>query len=288
MAGDKERSYAVRFQKVLDYINDNLDQDLSVERLSEVSNFSKFHFHRQFSRYCGISVGRYVLMMRLKRAAHRLAVDRSERMIDIALDAGFDTPESFSRAFKRVFKQTPSAFRRKPAWDTCVPQYGMDTWNRVKTMDVRIIDFESALVAVLEHRGSPERVNSSASRFIEWRKASGLSPVLSSATFGIVYDDPDIVAPRDFRFDICGTVAQDVPANLYGVLTKRIPGGRCAVVRHLGAHDGLGDCVYYLFRQWLPGSGEELRDFPVYFQYLNFKPETPEDQLITDVYLPLA
>ncbi len=288
MAGDKERSYAVRFQKVLDYINDNLDQDLSVERLSGISNFSKFHFHRQFSRYCGISVGRYVLMTRLRRAAHRLAVMRSDRMIDIALDAGFDTPESFSRAFKREFGLTPSAFRHKPAWGILDAQYGIDTWNRIKTMDVRIIDFEPAQVAVLEHRGSPDRVNDSAGRFIAWRKATGLSPVSFSRTFGIAYDDPDTVAARDFRFDICGTVEQDVPANPYGVVTKRIPGGRCAVVRHQGSHDGLGDCVYYLFRRWLPQSGEELRDFPVYFQYLNFKPETPEDQLITDVYLPLA
>jgi len=59
------------------------------------------------------------------------------------------------------------------------------------------------------------------------------------------------------------------------------------VVRHLGSRDRIGESVYYLFRQWLPGSGEELRGFPVYFQYLDIGAELPEADLQTDVFLPL-
>ena len=66
-----------------------------------------------------------------------------------------------------------------------------------------------------------------------------------------------------------------------------IHGGRCAVIRHLGSHDRLKESIYYLYREWLPGSGEELRDFPMFFHYLNFMPETPELKLVTDIYLPL-
>lgn len=49
----------------------------------------------------------------------------------------------------------------------------------------------------------------------------------------------------------------------------------------------IGECAYYLYRDWLPGSGEELRDFPLFFHYLNLLPETPEQDLVTDVCLPL-
>jgi hypothetical protein len=67
--------------------------------------------------------------------------------------------------------------------------------------------------------------------------------------------------PELFRFDICGEVDSAVPENPQGVITKRIPGGRCARVRHISSTDRIGESVYPLYRKWLPESGEELRDF---------------------------
>jgi AraC family transcriptional regulator len=124
-------------------------------------------------------------------------------------------------------------------------------------------------------------------RFIEWRKTSGLSAIKSSQTYGIAHDNPDTTPPETFRFDICGSVVEPVPENPQGVVTKTIPGGRCAVARHAGSRDRIGDSVYYLYRQWLPASGQELRDFPVYFRYLNLDIDTPEHEHLTDIYLPL-
>lgn len=280
-------AYAERFGRVFDYIERHLDADLSVERLSRVANFSKFHFHRQFSDYAGISVVRYVQLVRLKRASYRLVFEKEMRIIDIALAAGFDSPESFARAFKNAFGQTPSQFRKSPAWKPWGEQYRPPLRERMRTMEVKIIDFDETPVAVLEHRGPPERVSDSALKFIEWRKQSGLSPVNSSRTFGIAYDDPATTEPVLFRFDICGSVPTAVPANPQGVVNKVIPGGRCAVVRHLGSHDRIGESAYYLYREWLPQSGEELRDFPLFFHYLNLMPMTPEHELVTDIHLPL-
>ena len=107
-------AYGERFDKVLDYIARHRGDDLSVERLSQVANFSKFHFHRQFSAYVGVSVARYVQLVRLKGASYQL-VFTGRKIIDIALEAGFENPESFSRAFKQTFGQTPSQFRASPA-----------------------------------------------------------------------------------------------------------------------------------------------------------------------------
>jgi AraC family transcriptional regulator len=156
-----------------------------------------------------------------------------------------------------------------------------------EAMQVRIVSVESVAAAVLEHRGDPALVNDSVQRLIAWRKESGLSPIASSHTYGIAYDDPATTLAKDFRFDICGSVSTPVPANRHGVVTKTIPGGRCAVVRHQGSPDDIAGSVYHLYRNWLPHSGEELRDFPVYFRYLNLKTDTPEHELLTDVHLPL-
>jgi len=280
-------AYEERFAKVCGYIGEHLGEDLSIERLSQVANFSKFHFHRQFSSYAGISVSKYIQMMRFRRASYRLAFEPHTQIIEIALEAGFENPESFSRAFKRAFGQTPSQFRSRPAWKAWGERYQFPAWERRANMDVKIVNFEETMVAALEHRGAPELVNESARLFIEWRKESRRSPVKTSKTFGIAYDDPDRTEPAAFRFDICGSVTAEVPANRQGVVNKVIPGGWCAVLRHFGSHDRIGESAYYLYREWLPASGEELRDFPLFFQYLNLIPETPEHKLVTDIHLPL-
>lgn len=69
------RFYA-RFRQVLTYIDSHLEEDLSLETLSEVAAFSKYHFHRQFSQLFGISLYRYIQLQRLKRASYRLAFRR--------------------------------------------------------------------------------------------------------------------------------------------------------------------------------------------------------------------
>jgi AraC family transcriptional regulator len=284
---EKIQAYAKRFDRVFDYIDRHLSDELSVDSLSQIANFSKFHFHRQFSEYTGINVFRYVQLMRLRRASYRLVFNEEARIIDIALEAGFENPESFSRAFKNIFGQTPSEFRKIPQWQNWSDQYPVVRRERSKPMQVSIVDFKETAIAALEHLGDPRLVNDTVKRFIEWRKQSGLSPITTSRTLGIPYENPDVVAPELFRFDVCGEITEPIPENRQGVVNKIIPGGRCAVTRHLGSRDHIGASIYPLYREWLPTSGEELRDFPVFFHYVNLVPNELEQDMVTDIYLPL-
>ena len=279
--------YARRFQKVFDYIHTHLDEELSVETLSRVAHFSKFHFHRQFFLFVGLNAARYIQLLRLKRASYRLVFEPRARVIDIALQAGFENPESFSRAFKAAIGQTPSQFRKGPAWQPWTERLQIPAIERTEAMEVKIIDFPATDIAVLEHRGAPALVHDTVQRFIDWRKITGLSPVHSSRHFGIAYDDPATTPPEQFRFDLGGSVTAPVPENPWGVVNKHLPAGRCAVVRHLGSRDHIGDSIYPLYREWLPQSGEELRDFPLFFEYLNLIPHVEEHALVTDIFLPL-
>jgi AraC family transcriptional regulator len=281
------KAYAERFERVFQHIEQHLNEPLNVEQLSQVAHFSKFHFHRQFSEYSGIGVLAYVRLLRLRQASYRLVFSRQERITDIALDAGFESPEAFSRAFRQAYGQSPSQFRKSPLWQPWSERFRLPPRARREKMDVKIVEFPETKVAILAHRGAPQRLNDSAMVFIEWRKQSGLSPVQASRTFGIAYDDPNTTQPEQFRFDICGEETGPIPENPQGVVSGVIPGGRCAVVRHLGSHDRIGESVYPLYRQWLPESGEELRDFPLFFQYLNLFPQAAEHELVTDIFLPL-
>ena len=152
-------------------------------------------------------------------------------------------------------------------------------------MDVKIVNFEETRVAVLEHRGAPEQVDNSVRTFIAWRKESKLSPVKTSKTYGIAYDDPDTAEPEAFRFDICGSVTAEVPANPQGVVNKVIPGGRCAVIRHLGSHDRIGESAY--LQGVAAGERRGASRFPPLLPLLELEAGDPEHELITDIYLPL-
>lgn len=281
-------AYAMRIDRIFDYIDKHLFEPLSVNELSKQANFSRFHFQRQFSAYTGLSTTRYIQLLRLRKASYQLVFQELRSITDIGLEAGFGNAESFSRAFKKCFGQTPTQFRKHPAWQPWNERMLLPKRIRSPQMNVTIVDFSETTIAVLEHRGSPSLIMESVRNFIDWRKQSGLSPVASSRTFGIAYDDPAVTPAESFRFDVCGEVKQPVPANSQGAVNKRIPGGRYAVVRHIGSTDRISDSVYYLYREWLPESGEELREFPLFFHYIKRVPETPEHEQVTDVYLPLA
>ncbi|WHO40906.1 AraC family transcriptional regulator [Sphingobium sp. AP49] len=107
--------YQDRMQRVLDHIDRHLDDHLDLDAISSVAAFSKYHFHRQFSAIFGLSVHRYVQLARMKRAAYRLAYRHGQMITAIALDAGYDAPDAFARAFRRNFGQSPSSFRSSPA-----------------------------------------------------------------------------------------------------------------------------------------------------------------------------
>lgn len=153
-------------------------------------------------------------------------------------------------------------------------------------MQVTIVDFKDTRVAVLEHRGTPELINASIQTFIAWRKQNKLTPQVSE-TYNIIYDDPATTPPEQFRLDICASIHADIKPNSLGVIAKTIPGGRCAVLRHIGSDDDIRSSLHYLYKQWLPNSGEELRDFPCFFHRVNLFPDIPEHEIITDIYLPL-
>ncbi len=317
-----ESFYGRRIARVVRHIAEHLDDDLSTESLSAVAGFSPFHFQRQFRAYTGVTPGKLVRLLRLKQASYQLAVETDARVLDIALDAGFDAPESFCRAFKRAQGQSPSAFRRAPDWATWA-QVFCDDLQAASWSDAQIgeqeqpnfVDFPETRIAMLMHRGPPSDLMHSVLRFIDWRRSSGLCPPHGpnpSMTLGIAYDDPDVTPDVDYRFGIaaslpdaplsrssespssvsrsskaCSSQGSAVPENDHGVVEALIPGGRCAVVTHRGSTASLGDTVRALYAKWLPRSEASLRDFPCFLHYKVRAPSVAECDQVTVVYLPI-
>jgi AraC family transcriptional regulator len=285
--------YQLRFARVLQHIEARSEEPLSLDELSGIAAFSRHHFHRQFSGFLGMSTYKYVQHMRMRRASWRLAFRPEMSVADIALATGYEGPEAFARAFRQFAGQSPSEFRSQPDWHEWHSRFRPFIHLRQTTMNplpdpplVRVVQFPATRVAALEHRGSPVRLGDSIRAFIEWRQANKLPP-RSGATYNIIYNDPDDTPPEDFRFSLCAATDKAIEPNDAGVTEFTIPGGRCAMLRHVGSDDQLGRSILHLYAQWLPASGEEIRDFPLFMQRLTFFPDVPDSEAITDIYLPL-
>lgn len=94
-------------QKAIDYIEDNITEEIDIENVANQAYSSPFHFQKVFGIMCGYSVGDYIRMRRLSLAGEELSKGNA-KIIDIALKFGYDSPESFSRAFTRFHGIAPS------------------------------------------------------------------------------------------------------------------------------------------------------------------------------------
>lgn len=100
--------------KVIDFIEEHLtaEENLDLDKIADIANYSKFHLHRMFSNIVGCTIHQYIQKRRLTEAAHQL-IYTDISIIDISLTAGYETQQSFTLAFKRLYEESPQAYRKK-------------------------------------------------------------------------------------------------------------------------------------------------------------------------------
>ncbi|MFY0615071.1 MAG: AraC family transcriptional regulator [Hyphomicrobiaceae bacterium] len=274
--------YAQRITRVVDYIYENLDGDLSADKLAEIANFSTHHWHRIFHAMTGSTVAETVRRLRLHRAASDL-LNHNLSIAQAAKRAGYTSIEAFTRAFRAAYGEPPGAFRKKRltpyAIDFPEPKGSSMPDVAIKTMDaVELIS--------LPHRGAYNNIGRTFEKLAVQAGSAGLLGP-ASQMYGIYYDDPDVVAEAELRsaaaFKANGAA---LPAGS-GFETVTLDGGRHAVMIHEGAYSDLAKSYQWLFGVWLPESGEEAADRPCFEAYLNDPKTTAPPDLRTAIHLPL-
>lgn len=107
---------------LVNYIENHLQDDLDLDRIAEVSGYSKFHLNRMFAEMTGTTIHQYIKKRRLTEAAKKL-VYTDNAIIEIALEAGYESHQAFSLAFKRLYKQAPQVYRRGRQFIEIQPRY---------------------------------------------------------------------------------------------------------------------------------------------------------------------
>ena len=276
--------YHERLNRVLLFIDQHRSEALSLDRLAAIACLSSCHFHRIFRAMVGESLGQYVQRIRLETAALHLQTT-TRNVIEIALDAGYESAAAFSRAFEQRFGLAPTECRASHRFELQVRAAQLKQSNTANMITPEIRQRPATKVAFVRHIGPYAAVG------IAWGKLcsfAGPRQLLGpkTALIGISLDDPKITATDQLRYDACLTLDRDLaPSGEIGVQT--IPEGRYAVFLHSGPYEMFSKTYDSIFRDWLPNSHEQLRDQPSFELYLNSPDHTPPADLRTEIWLPL-
>jgi AraC family transcriptional regulator len=270
MLKSNENEYYCRINRVLTYIGEHLDSNLSLAELSELSFFSPFHFHRIFRALVGESVGAYQRRIRLEKAQFFLKYNPSKSITEIAISLGFGSSSAFSRAFKAYYNCTPKSVRENGCCKSPIIHASTSPINRPDSIKkIEILQREDIRVYYRRYSGSYSdgAVLQEWCTHIQQARARGyLSPV--SCFYGIVYDDPEVTKDTKCRYDCCISVDSTVTENV-----KHLPGGLYAVfdIRN-GDIENTPDFYRWIYGRWLASSGYEPCNSECYNDYCFFKP----------------
>ena len=152
-------------------------------------------------------------------------------------------------------------------------------------MDVRIETREPTPVAFVRHVGPYAECADAWQTLCGWAGPRGLLGP-SSQFLGICYDDPKITPEDKIRYDACVCVGDGVSGE-GEVGVQEVVGGAYAVVVHRGPYSGFHETFARFYGEWLPASGFECRDAPCLEIYMNDPNQTPEEELLTEIWVPV-
>jgi len=288
------QEYKSRLNRVMDYIEANLEKDFGLEELARVACFSKFHFHRIFRSLTQETLFSFIQRLRLERAAGLLLANRDMPVTSIALDCGFSGSASFARAFKGQFGMTASQWRRRKQTVYSREKKNLirpenDLFPRLQAQ-VQVRDMEPMTLAYIRYtgpyEGNSELFEKLYHKLYQWASPRGF---VSEKTMNITvyHDHIDVTDQEKLRISVSITVPPETEVT--GEIGKMtLPGGRyaCALF-HLTSSDYY-DAWQWVFSGWLPKSGYQPGDGPG-FEYFPFiqKEAGSTGKLTVDICIPV-
>jgi len=313
--------YTSRINRVIDYIEQNIDEELKLETLAKIANFSQFHFHRIFGAMMGETLNHFIQRIRIEKAAMQLINNPQKSITEIAFDCGFSSSATFARAFKDAFFVSASEWRR--FWNQEESKNGktnrnnhqlqskfgkefkpssyyissdITTQNRRINMfnkdqvQIKVEQIPEMHVAYVRHigpyKGDAELFERLNQKLMKWAVPRGLLQFPETKVLNVYHDDPEITEENKLRTSVCITVPKDTVVD--GEIGKMtIAGGKFAVARFELATDEFQQAWNIVFGDWLPESGYQPDDRLSFEVCHNDPREHPEHKCIVDICVPV-
>ena len=278
----KKEEYFRRLDLAIRHIEDNLHEKLSTQEISKKAFSSLSHFHRIFSFMTGMNLKEYIRARRLSVAAKQILESKGS-ILEIALEAGFESHESFTRAFKKFFGKNPSEFRKNH--DSHKVQSRIDVYRDYATcpeipkfLSVQDIQRKELTVwgAYTETTLQNEQQTIDIPKFIgEQMKRSCFQEQAYGDLFGVY---TNMTHKEEFTY-FMGKAFNEKLAKQESLQSALLPAGLYACFTVHGDFKNLREAWSYIYGSWMPHSGRARRngfDFEIYF---------PEK---TEIYIPIT
>ncbi len=298
-----------------------LDEALDLPSLAREAALSPLHFHRIFRGMVGETPLELHRRLRLERAAFELTHGESS-VTRIAFDAGYETHEAFTRAFRSAFSSSPSEMRRASRtardresrggprllprthitarvgvhYDPAHTRGSGDPESilpattflpGVSLMNVEIRDMSALRLATVAHRGPYAHISEAFTTLGGLAGPAGLFAHPGVTMVALYHDDPENTPPDELRSEAAISVPEGatLPA---GLGEARIPAGTYATTTHVGPYTALGDVWARFMGDWLPRSGKRLGPGTSFEIYRNTPMDVPPEKLVTELYIPIV
>jgi AraC family transcriptional regulator len=274
---------------VLVHIQANLDADLSLEALAKRVRLSRFHFHRLFRSAVGETLKQYSQRLRLERAANRLII-HDGTILDVALDSGFQSHETFSREFKRRFQVTPRGYRqwgRGKLKRSSVSTHPLDElYEDFELSETKVTRMAQLDVAFIRHVGPYEAVPETLwHKLADWAKARRIP--LDLIFLGIAQDSPGITPNEKLRFD--AAIVVPGPFSPDGAIGHQVLGpAEFAVTTHVGHYRTLPQAYGTIVQRVVLLKGYRLGGLPSIEFYRTTRVDANHEMNHTDIYIPVS
>ncbi|WP_419771408.1 MAG: AraC family transcriptional regulator [Candidatus Marinarcus sp.] len=281
MSKSTKDDYVQSVCRVILYIEQNYNSDLTLDELSKIASFSKYHFHRIFKSIVGESMVDYIRRVRLQSTT--LQFKTNQKITQIAMNSGYETNASFSKAFKKHFGVTPKEFAKNAK---------LKRGN--KMLEPKIVELEDIEILYVRKTGEYQKAAQEAWEVLmpfayEHRMKYNKNLMGDDAMmFGIGHDNPHVTEVEKLRYDACISWDDKTVKPEGEIQSKIIDGGKYAQFLHKGAYTELIN-TYDGVVNWIVESGVKIRDLPIIEKYLNKDPRrTKPENLRTEIYIPLV
>lgn len=294
------KDYLERINKVLEYIEGNIDSKLSLDVLANVAGFSPYHFHRIFHSIVGETIQNYVKKMRLATAAHKLLYRPDLAITDIALDCGFTTATDFARSFKAEYGMSASCFIKAKKSKHNKPELlrridfipSPEDMKQKYPQEINLEELEDSNIAYIRTTGlsrdrNNKKIEKAFGQLFKWGKARDYVNK-DSGIIGITLDNPEFTPLEKCRYDACITVPDGVCADGNIGVRRLNSKGKYAVYRFSSlGQDFEKDFfkkVLSIYRWWLPDNGYLPDDKP-FLELFHF--EADPNNISMDFCIPV-
>ncbi|WP_289036983.1 GyrI-like domain-containing protein [uncultured Zobellia sp.] len=305
------KEYFFRINKAIDYIKLNLEEELSLEKVASIANFSKYHFHRVFKAITGSTLNSFIKHARIERAVFYLVNNPNISISEISAKSGFKNTNSFSRSFKEIYKTTPSDWKQSSLNKNsnirivdskidCLEKRLQDylankIYNTKNTsveqeyaIDIQIKDLEELNVAYVRnlnvHMHDSETFGKMFETLMQWAIPRGLANFPETKALTVYRSNPN--PSGIIQADVCLTVPVNIEGD--GIIGRTtISGGQYAVVHKEATMEDCFKTWDYIFDIWFPNNGYQPDARNFYINHLNDAKARPEGLFIFDMCIPV-